>query len=86
MADNIRYFEVFKQINCKNPISGHEWTEDGKSLGWECHGGYFAASHHKTEAKAREEAEWRKAFNKKHPWSPPRSKREIEKAKRLKLI
>jgi len=35
MSTEVRIRSVFKKINKKNPISGHEWTEHGETTEYE---------------------------------------------------
>jgi hypothetical protein len=78
---------VYKRKDFHNPISRHSWSEDvGECTGYEVSGGYLPISKHKKEKHAEAEAKDRNDFLVKYPWTPPRSDREIKKAKKLKLI
>lgn len=52
--------ETFKLIHKHNPISGHRWTEHGKTTGWDVTGGGWMRSTHKTLKDAEKEAATRK--------------------------
>lgn len=53
--------------------------------GYEVSGGFFQRTVHMTLENAQKEAELRREMIRNHPFNPPRSQREIEKAKRLGL-
>ena len=54
-----RIREVFKLINKKNPISGHEWFEYGPTTSYEVVGPTGVVSTHRTQAGAdKAKAEW----------------------------
>ena len=52
--------ESFELIHCHNPISGHRWTEHGKSVGFNVHGGGWMPTRHKTLSAAERELLLRK--------------------------
>lgn len=47
-----RIRENFKLINCKNPISGHEWTDHGPTTSYSVVGPTGEVSRHRSEAQA----------------------------------
>lgn len=47
--------EVFKKIECHNPISGHRWTEWGDFIGYEVAGGKWCRTRHRTFESAEKE-------------------------------
>ena len=47
--------ELFELIHCHNPISGHQWTEHGRSIGFFVHGGGWPPTRHKTLPAAESE-------------------------------
>lgn len=50
---------VRKRVDCKNLISGHEWSEEGAIVGYDVTGGGWMRSHHKTEKSAEKELDLR---------------------------
>ena len=63
----IRIRENYKLIDCKNPISGHEWTEHGPTTSYSVVGPFGDISRHTSEAKAEKaKVEW-EAFYEKYP-------------------
>jgi hypothetical protein len=58
----LRIREVFKRIHKKNPISGHEWTEHGPTIGYEIAGPCGVESKYKTEKAALDAAAKSQAF------------------------
>lgn len=56
--------EVFKTVNCSNPVSGHKWTENGKSIGFEVRGGLWITTRHKTKELAEKELDLRIGIDK----------------------
>jgi hypothetical protein len=64
-ADCIRVREVYRRIDCHNPVSGHRWTEHGPTTGYEVVGATGVLSKHRTEAAAlKEAAEWQDFYTK----------------------
>ena len=61
-----RIVETFKLIHRRNPISVHQWTEQGKTTGYDVVGGGWMRSHHRTLKQAEIEVE----FRKRHPFNP----------------
>lgn len=60
--------ECFHTIEKHNPISGHRWTEQGESYGWEVSGGYWTRTFHKKYEAAVKEKEIRDSIDKKFPF------------------
>ena len=58
----VKIVENFKVIHKSNPISGHLWTEQGDTIGWEVIGGGWMRTSHKTLKAAEKEAQWRREF------------------------
>ena len=52
--------ESFELIYCNNPISGHQWTEHGRSKGFFVHGGGWMPTRHTTLPSAEKELHLRK--------------------------
>ena len=52
--------EAFELIHCNNPISGHQWTEHGRSIGFFVRGGGWMPTRHKTLSSAKKELQLRK--------------------------
>ena len=47
--------EIWKPIERFNPISGHRWTEQGKTIGYKVRGGGWLPTEHRTLAAAEKE-------------------------------
>jgi hypothetical protein len=69
----------------KNKISGVEWSTQVPLKGFEVSGGEFFTTTHTSIKGAEKEAKHRKDINEKFPFTMPRSKREINKMKKLGL-
>jgi len=70
-----KIYEVRKQIKKRNPVSGHQWTEEGDIIGFEVVGP-FTRDHYKTYKKAEKELTISKAFYDKYPFDCPRTEKE----------
>jgi hypothetical protein len=56
--------EIFKNIDRKNPISGHEWTEHGPTTGYEIAGPFGVVDRARTQAGAeRRRADWQSYYD-----------------------
>ena len=55
--------EIFKTIPKYNPISGHRWTEYGKSTGFEVSGGLWTTTRHRTKESAIKEIKTRNGID-----------------------
>jgi hypothetical protein len=64
---------------------GMEYSTTVTIPGYEVSGGFFCTTTHKTLKSAEKEAAVRNSIIEKFPWKPPRSQREIDRAKRLGL-
>lgn len=51
--------EIFKTVHKSNPVSGHKWSENGKSIGFEVRGGLWFTTRHKTMKNAKKELDLR---------------------------
>ena len=67
MKTYVRIREVFKLVNCKNKLSGHEWTEPGPTTGYEVVGPFGTVSRHTTERAAEKSREAYEEFYQKFP-------------------
>ena len=64
----VRIREVFKTIDRRNPISGHEWTEHGPTTGYEVVGPFGVLEKCRTEVSAVAKAyEWQAFYDKCYP-------------------
>lgn len=52
MREELRIREVFKLVHRHNPISGHRWTEHGKTTGYEVVGKFGVISKHRKLERA----------------------------------
>lgn len=68
-----------------NPISGHNWCTLEQTKRFQVSGGLFVTTYHLTLKSAEKEKEIRELLNHNFPFIMPRSKREIENCKRLRL-
>ena len=84
MSD-VRITPRTKTIYHTNKITGNWWTTQKVMKGFEVNGGFLPESYHATLKSAEKEKACRIAMNEKFPFVPPRSEREIKKAKRLGL-
>lgn len=66
--EEIKISEVRKTTWKKNPISGHEWPEQGEVTGYEVTGGGFVRTKHKLLKYAEQEVAMRKAMLEKFPF------------------
>lgn len=81
--NHFRVTEIFKRKECCNKLSGHEWVEFGRSLGFEVRG----LGHQSPRFRSPERAEAHKAGMERlmTGFVMPRSARELAKAARLGL-
>jgi len=68
-----------------NPISGHDWCTLEQTKRFVVSGGLFVTTYHHSLKSAEKEKEIRESINMEFPFIMPRSKREIENCKRLRL-
>ena len=81
-----RISRVVRRKEFRNPISGHCWSENIPTNMFEVWGGTWAPTKHYTLKAAEAEKALRDEMDRKYPFTMPRSKREIRKCKRLKLL
>jgi len=66
-----------------NPISGHEWSETGRHIGYEVLGTGWLPTFYKTLEKAQAAKVELEEIDRKFPFKMPVSKREVASCKRL---
>lgn len=65
--EKLRIIEVFETIERHNPVSGHRWSEQGDSIGFEVTGGRWVRARFKTLAAAERDKAIKESINKKFP-------------------
>ena len=60
----LRITEAYKTVWKKNPVSGHEWPEQGDFLGYEVSGGLWIRARFRTLKAAQKDLEEKKALDK----------------------
>ena len=86
MQSIIHINPVFRRKDYYNPISGHHWSENIPVGMFEVSGGSWTTTRHRTIKAAIKEKELREKIDMKFPFIMPRSRREMEKARKLKLL
>lgn len=77
--------QEFKTKWHRNPISGHEWSTPEPTKRLMVSGGNFQTTYHTKLETAEKEKALREGFISKFPFIMPRSEREIDNCKHLKI-
>jgi hypothetical protein len=66
-VSKFRIVETFKTIEKFNKLSGHRWTEQGRSTGFEVRGGLWCTTKHRSIEAAQKEVALRESIERKFP-------------------